>query len=107
MLLFSWVAEGQAPESIVATSGTLQRPVYRYPKVAKYVRPDPAQDLTGPNTLELRGHRSRAPHVDGVGWVRDYLMGASSPSGGVGGTVPATLSLLSARRAASAPSRRA
>jgi feruloyl esterase len=53
--MVAWVENGQAPESIVARQGAggrgggvaLQRPVYRYPLLARYVGPDPATNPVG------------------------------------------------------------
>jgi hypothetical protein len=69
-----WVEDGQAPESILvtdlspSTQGTRKRPVFRYPLVARYVGPNPAQDPAGPDTAE------------------NFLL---APSTGAGGAAPA------------------
>lgn len=53
-----WVEDGRAPDSITVTDtnaamdATRTRPVFSYPRVAKYVAPDPATDPTGPDKPE-------------------------------------------------------
>ncbi len=79
--MVKWVEEGQAPESILvtdrspATQGTRQRPVFRYPLVARYIGPNPAQDPTGSDKPENFVAASPAKlHVDSIDWVGDFLL---------------------------------
>jgi feruloyl esterase len=76
-----WVEAGQAPESILvtdrntATNETRQRPVFRYPQVAKYIGPDPVANPTAADKPE--NFVAAAPtrtHVDHVDWEgNDWL----------------------------------
>ena len=94
-----WVENGQAPESILvtdrnpATQATRQRPVFRYPLVARYVGPNPAQDPGGPNRPENFVAANPAKlHVDSIDWVGDFLLtpGAHADAGPAGaGSAPA------------------
>ena len=75
-----WVEEGQAPDSITATqsdgpNGPRTRPVFSYPRVAKYVGPDPATDPTGPDKPEnFVAAPSPFAHDDNVVWLGDFLL---------------------------------
>lgn len=84
-----WVEEGQAPESILVsdrnsvTQATRRRPVFRYPLVAKYVGPDPAQDPAGPDKPEnFVAAQPIKPHRDSTDWVGSFLLapGQSKPA---------------------------
>jgi feruloyl esterase len=98
--MVKWVEEGQAPESILvtdrnpATQGTRRRPVFRYPLVARYVGPNPAEDPTGPDKPENFVAANPAKlHVDSIDWVGDFLLapGADTAArGGKDGSVAAT-----------------
>ncbi len=79
--MIRWVEDRQAPESIIVTDrspvtqGTRRRPVFRYPLVARYVGPNPAQDPTGPDKPEnFVAAKPRKLQVDSIDWVGSYLL---------------------------------
>jgi hypothetical protein len=82
----NWVEEGTAPESIVVsdrnptTDNPRQRPVFAYPRVAKYVGPDPAEDPSGPDRVEnFVAAKPTTKHQDHVEWAGDFLLKPEGP----------------------------
>ncbi len=83
-----WVENGQAPESILvtdrnpATQDTRRRPVFRYPLIARYVGPNPAQDPASPDKLEnFVAANPAKPHVDSIEWVGNFLLTPGAHAG--------------------------
>jgi feruloyl esterase len=76
-----WVENQQAPESVLVAdrnpaAGTIRRrPVFRYPLVARYIGPNPAQNPTGPDQPENFVATARAkPPADSIDWAASYLL---------------------------------
>lgn len=83
--MIAWVENGQAPERIVAKqldavgAVTLQRPVYRYPLVARYVGP---ADAAGPNVLtNYQPAEPAVKHNDHEDWAGARWIRARPPRG--------------------------
>ena len=82
-----WVESSQAPESIVVRQGggrggevALQRPVYLYPLVARYVGPDPASNPNAPNVMaNFHPADPTVKHVDHLDWVGASWIGPKAP----------------------------
>jgi feruloyl esterase len=89
--MVAWVENGQAPESVVSRQEggsrggrvggvALQRPVYRYPLLARYVGPDPATNPNAPNDLaNFRPAEPATKHVDHLDWVGASWIGPKAP----------------------------